>query len=277
MQKSSNHPATTAHCLPETLSPARASHEALRVAPAPLAHPSPPLRRGSAFTLIELLAVIAIIGILAAIILGTIGSVRKKAHQVRCISNLRQVGIAMLAYVNDNKERLPGPVYAKITNTYGKTENTALAWRLSTYLSLPDPATMPGSLHPFVPFLHCPSRGIANDTTICTFAAQCDLGTTGPAKSPNGDKRAFGQPDTTDPKDETKGIRPLRYPELESLGGASRTWALAEVDRTVPYTYITGQTGWYNALPEIPPHGNKHTILWFDGRVNLLAEWPARY
>ncbi|WP_052360839.1 prepilin-type N-terminal cleavage/methylation domain-containing protein [Geminisphaera colitermitum] len=230
--------------------------------------------QSAAFTLIELLTVVAIIGILAGIILGTIDNVRKKAHQVRCISNLRQVGIAMHAYINDNKDKLPGPVYAKITNTYGKAENTALAWRLSTYLGYPDPATIPSSLHPFVPLLHCPSRGIADDTSICTFAAQCDLNKT---KSPNNDNRAFGQPDGVDPKDETKGIRPLRYSELDILGGASRVWALAEVDQTVTYSYITGQSGWYNSLPKNPPHGNKHTILWFDGRVNLLAEWPARY
>lgn len=59
--------------------------------------------RKSAFTLIELLTVIAIIGILAAIIIPTVGSVRKKAQSVRCTSNLRQIGVAIRVFANDNK------------------------------------------------------------------------------------------------------------------------------------------------------------------------------
>jgi prepilin-type N-terminal cleavage/methylation domain-containing protein/prepilin-type processing-associated H-X9-DG protein len=58
--------------------------------------------RKRAFTLIELLTVIAIIGILAAIIIPTVGSVRNKAKGVRCSSNLRQIGIAIRVFANDN-------------------------------------------------------------------------------------------------------------------------------------------------------------------------------
>lgn len=58
--------------------------------------------RKSAFTLIELLTVIAIIGILAAIIIPTVGSVRNKAKGVRCTSNLRQMGVAIRVFANDN-------------------------------------------------------------------------------------------------------------------------------------------------------------------------------
>ncbi|AHF90911.1 N-terminal cleavage protein [Opitutaceae bacterium TAV5] len=229
------------------------------------------------FTLIELLAVIAIIGILAAIILGTIGSVRKKAHQVRCISNLRQVGIAMLAYVSDNKDKLPGPIYTKVLAEYGWKEYTALPARLAPYMGYPDPEKPGAGVRVKFPLLHCPSRGIEDSMSIGTFAVQCNLDT---AKSPNGSKRAFGEPDTANPRlfDPPGGVRPLRYSELEAAGGgASRTWALVEVDQTIPYSEVKGQTGWYNALPKTPPHGNKRTTLWFDGRVNLLAEWPVRY
>lgn len=59
--------------------------------------------RKSAFTLIELLTVIAIIGILAAIIIPTVGSVRNKAKGVRCSSNLRQIGIAIRVFANENR------------------------------------------------------------------------------------------------------------------------------------------------------------------------------
>lgn len=59
------------------------------------------------FTLIELLTVIAIIGILAAIIIPTVGSVRKRALKAQCGSNLRQFSYAINLYRNDNKDRFP--------------------------------------------------------------------------------------------------------------------------------------------------------------------------
>ncbi|MDR1284201.1 MAG: prepilin-type N-terminal cleavage/methylation domain-containing protein [Opitutaceae bacterium] len=62
-----------------------------------------------AFTLIELLTVIAIIGILAAIMIPTVGSVRKSAMGARCVSNLRQMGPAFAAYTMDHKDRYPLP------------------------------------------------------------------------------------------------------------------------------------------------------------------------
>ncbi|WP_043587629.1 type II secretion system protein [Geminisphaera colitermitum] len=60
-----------------------------------------------AFTLIELLTVIAIIGVLAAIIIPTIASVRNTARNVQCISNLRQIAQGAQLWVADNRGRMP--------------------------------------------------------------------------------------------------------------------------------------------------------------------------
>ena len=57
-----------------------------------------------AFTLVELLTVIAIIAVLAAIIFPVMSSVKEKARQSTCMSNLRQIGQAMQIYKMDNKK-----------------------------------------------------------------------------------------------------------------------------------------------------------------------------
>lgn len=66
-----------------------------------------PTRPRSAFTLIELLTVIAIIGILAAILIPVVGSVRESARGAKCSSNMRQIGQGLLMYASENGGRGP--------------------------------------------------------------------------------------------------------------------------------------------------------------------------
>jgi prepilin-type N-terminal cleavage/methylation domain-containing protein len=79
------------------------------------------------FTLIELLTVIAIIGILAAIIIPTIGKVRESARATQSLSNLRQIGMGLALYLQDNKNMLPAG--QSVDNVAGGT--TPVYWSRS--------------------------------------------------------------------------------------------------------------------------------------------------
>ena len=65
------------------------------------------MRKKSAFTLIELLVVIAIIAILAAILFPVFARAREKARTTSCLSNMKQIGMATMQYVQDNNEGYP--------------------------------------------------------------------------------------------------------------------------------------------------------------------------
>ena len=70
--------------------------------------------RKAAFTLTELLTVIAIIGVLAALLIPIVGKVRQTARQSACVSNLRQIGVALGGYCADNRDAFSAEEYAKL-------------------------------------------------------------------------------------------------------------------------------------------------------------------
>src|SRR4051812_39716533 len=74
------------------------------------------MRRKLAFTLVELLVVIGIIAVLIAVLLPVLGSVRRAGTRVKCQSNLRQIGQALLTYNMQFKGRFPASVYINWSN-----------------------------------------------------------------------------------------------------------------------------------------------------------------
>src|SRR5689334_4966527 len=107
------------------------------------------MQRRKAFTLIELLVVIAIIAILAAILFPVFAQAREKARSISCMSNLKQIGTALMMYVQDSDETYPINLY------FGNESNGALCM-MTSYQEIA-PQVKNGQIYV------CPSDGIKLD------------------------------------------------------------------------------------------------------------------
>jgi prepilin-type N-terminal cleavage/methylation domain-containing protein/prepilin-type processing-associated H-X9-DG protein len=136
--------------------------------------------KSKGFTLIELLVVIAIISILAAILFPVFATAREKARQSSCASNLKQMGLATLQYMQDFDETYPtgywnsGSTYIywyNIVMPYVANKSTSPAM-LITCLTSPHPEALGYAMNPRVCGSNSPEVTVASGFFDYSTAAQ---------------------------------------------------------------------------------------------------------
>jgi prepilin-type N-terminal cleavage/methylation domain-containing protein len=234
-----------------------------------------PHHRRNAFTLIELLTVIAITGILASILIPVVGSVRKSAQLTLTSSNLRQMGTAMALFLADNYDVLPGHsnddrtagLVPGVTPTIWMDNNNLhhrqrLAYHIGPYLQtirrgennievIMDSYTRSQSQNP---------PGV--NMTIWVLNHRL---TAGGYPQLSGDFFPFGNANT---------LSPASYGVLSETLPPTRTWAITSADRRIPETsHHTPNT--VNSSPSEPIAGSFRYALFFDwsiGRIPVEAD-----
>lgn len=226
-------------------------------------------RRG--FTLVELLTVIAVIGVLSAIVIGTVGKVRQSAQKAAASADLRRIGIALVSYTQEHRHNLPGPAPLGIHAVYSRNSGaTELASALAPYLEYVPRENLPVGRTEVVQPLVCPGF-LQHQSEISSSYPHYVQNYTLPGV-PLG--RIFGRY-ASGPNAESPGLNVM---QLEEFGGPARVWALTNLDQRVSLDHpdmtsssITS-SGWYGRLPPTPVWGNSRLRVYLDGRV---ASVPA--
>lgn len=230
-------------------------------------------KRFGGFTLIELLTVIAIIGILAAILIPVVGKVRESARASQCASNMRQIGQALLMYVNDNDGMAPaGRDDARHEASGGAPNGTSFAstfhYALWPYLhqsldTLINPENTMLMTSRTENVFHCPTRyrNFPNANS-----APADIFVSGTVESFSS-TYAFAINTMAAPgRDFTREI------PVDSMGAPSRTAAVVE-----DYYWNARESFYFDRFGVIP-HNQTANFLFFDGHIERLGptQFPGK-
>lgn len=223
------------------------------------------LRRAMAFTLVELLATISIIVLLVALLIPAAGKVKMKGLEAKGVGNLRQVGLAVMGFANDNKLSLPGPIPLGIVPYYNKkgaATSYAFGAKIAPYLGLPDSG---------------PTRDDFIDVPVLEDPGFADVVKNPPLNTPTfiqnpvlsdrpgvaGKVHILGIQSSTAPQ------AALTLHDVSNLGGPSKVWMLTTVDQQLPSS-VTNKSGWVPNLPATPPYGEVRLRLFVDGHVETV-------
>ena len=233
----------------------------------------------SAFSLIELLVVIAIIAILVALLMPALGAAKARALRVTCLSNLRQIGLAVQMYADDNDDSLPGPLLTGIQSGYNRDTGFSSPFpRLGNFLwphlGSPDPETQ-GTNMVVAPVMTCPAQMKLRAADVAAhdqvnFVSRQALRFLPASTVVDESSRPFGYPDNTSPPTPGAPFKPMSLSALASItNDFSRTFALRDADQQVDTSVVP--PWWHARISVGAVHGGKmRNVAFFDWHVETV-------
>ncbi|WP_309396055.1 prepilin-type N-terminal cleavage/methylation domain-containing protein [Cerasicoccus maritimus] len=206
----------------------------------------------AAFTLVELLTVIAIVGVLSAILIPVVGNIREKANQAGCTSNLRQLHMTAMAITADNDGILPA---AQINHSDSGSDNSKWVNTVLDYVDYP-------SLNDFKRSFSCLSYEGNNSGTFWMLGYAYN-------ESPAYQGDSSGLPNS---KLKRSNYRVNDYDDKERI-----YYRLSEVTFPERRIMFVDSDAWHinrgfseSIHPDIERHGSFANAVFFDGHVEQM-------
>lgn len=205
-------------------------------------------RRQTGFSLIELIAVIAILSILAAAIFPALSGTTQKAERTEAISRMRSLGVAMTLYTAEHRGMMVGPLWPGQVTEYDNTRAGRLVRDLAPYLDIED-RTPPYVVEKFLP--RAAVRALPNvaPKDIRPFVMNHRISVQGTEISPWGNLAA---------------VPPTQPLPTSVLAGSQKKWLLSDAYRAHPDVV---SASWRMNTPPKPLFGSLPLGLFFDGSV----------
>jgi len=246
----------------------------------------------SAFTVVEAMVSLLTAAVLGALAFSVVGVSKKIRDDMMCISNLRQIGVGILAYTGDHNGYLPGPLLVgqyPFWETTGGGDTKVLATHLQDYLSVIKTRWKKG-----VDVFHCPANRrmvVSRPEETPVFMVNTEV----PMNGRVGPQAPFGYPNTyyanyrynlgggilRDVIFKNGAIQdelPVNLTELDQIvdtqgrPARTRTWAVKDVDQSEKILERE-KASYRNRVPKDMPHGSHRNALFFDFRVGRVDEF----